>query len=61
MKKNYIRPIVEIVAAQHQTMMDNSNPYDWADARQNGFGGGGGAQVIENGRMQNNNRNMWDE
>lgn len=60
MKKKYIRPATDMVASQlNEQLLTQSN--DWADAKgnPNGWGGGGG-QVIENGKLQGND-NLWDD
>lgn len=61
MRKDYIRPIVEVVASQYEQEIMAGHSDDWADAKGNpGVWGGGGSQVIENGKMQGN-ENLWDD
>ena len=61
MKKKYLIPTIEVVASQLEgNLLSHSD--DWADAKGNpgGWGGNGGGQVIENGKMQGN-ENLWDD
>ena len=63
MRKYYIRPAIEAVASQYEQQIMAGHSYDWADAKGNpggGVWGGGGPQVIENGKMQGN-ENLWDD
>ena len=61
MKKVYIRPTLDVVASQlNEQLMGHS--FGWADPKGNpgGWGGNGGGQVIENGKLQGND-NLWDD
>ena len=60
MRKKYISPTIDVVASQlNEHLLDHS--YGWVEAKgtPNGWGGGG-SQVIENGKMQGN-ENLWDD
>lgn len=60
MKAVYQKPLTEVVAYKNENyFMDQS--YDHADAKGfSGGWGGGGPQVIENGKMQGKD-NLWDD
>lgn len=59
MKKVYLKPLTELTACiQSAALMEGSNFFH-GEAK-NGAWGGGGSQVIENGKMQGN-ENLWDD
>lgn len=59
MKKVYVKPLTELTACIQTTALMEGSNFFHGEAK-NGAWGGGGPQVIENGKMQGN-ENLWDD
>lgn len=55
MRKNYIRPEIEVVASQYEQEIMAGHSYDWADAKgSQDWLGEDEEEVIQN-------KNLWDD
>ena len=60
MKKLYIKPVIEVEQLLIEGLMQEGHSNNMPNAKEGGVWGGGGPQVIENGKLQGN-ENLWDD
>ncbi len=61
MRKYYIRPEIEVITSQFEQGIMAGHSNDWADAKGNTNGFGGGHTVIERGHYEDRGRNLWED